>query len=216
VSSSPTCPNPARRGQRSCLRIRSAPRQPGPARRLAWQALLDQLRRGPARPHAGRRRAVAGSASADVIAYAARRVSTAGCDRAERWRMTRQPRWTSRRRDVAPASSVRTAEAYPPGPRAERHRAAASLAPPPVVEIVVARSPPTTSPSLDLYALGRAAVGCTPTRAVTRTWPWHWPVRSPIVPAAWRPALLPQRIHAMLRERLRRCPGRARRCSSPR
>jgi DNA-binding CsgD family transcriptional regulator len=153
------------------------------ARRMAWQALLDRcVQDGPVLLLIDDAQWL-DAASTDVIAYAARR---------------------SGRRNIRAV----VAERWPEEGETQLSRAQA-LAPTPAIEIVV---PPLAADDLaqllDLYALpARAASklhadsGGNPYLALALGGAF-----ADSSPVAWRPAPLPQRIHALLRERIEALP----------
>jgi DNA-binding CsgD family transcriptional regulator len=165
-------------------------------RRLAWQALLERCaERGPVLILIDDAHWL-DAASADVIAYAARRIGGRKVRAvvAERW--PEQPdgaRWSEQHDGV----------------RTELHRAA-SLAPGPVAEMVVGPlEADDIAELLELYALpARAASklhadsGGNPFLALALGGAFADRISVP-----WRPPPLPQRIHALLRDRIGALPA---------
>jgi DNA-binding CsgD family transcriptional regulator/tetratricopeptide (TPR) repeat protein len=160
-------------------------------RRLAWHALLERCaERGPVLLLIDDAQWLDG-ASADVIAYAARRVA------GRKVRAVVAERWPEQHDGVRPELAPR----------------AASLAPTPVMEIAV---PPLDADEiaelLDLYALPARAAnrlhadsGGNPYLALALGGAF-----ADRISAAWRPQPLPQRIHALLRDRIGALPAEVR------
>jgi DNA-binding CsgD family transcriptional regulator len=160
-------------------------------RRLAWQALLERCaERGPVLLLIDDAQWLDG-ASADVIAYAARRVG------GRKVRAVVAERWPEQH------DGTRTGLA----PRA------AALAPSPVTELTV---PPLDADEiaelLDLYALPARAAnrlhadsGGNPYLALALAGAF-----ADRISVAWRPQPLPQRIHALLRDRIGALPAEVR------
>ena len=160
-------------------------------RRLAWHALLERCaERGPVLLLIDDAQWLDG-ASADVIAYAARRVA------GRKVRAVVAERWPEQHDGARPELAPR----------------AASLAPTPVMEIAV---PPLDADEiaelLDLYALPARAAnrlhadsGGNPYLALALGGAF-----ADRISAAWRPQPLPQRIHALLRDRIGALPAEVR------
>jgi DNA-binding CsgD family transcriptional regulator/tetratricopeptide (TPR) repeat protein len=160
-------------------------------RRLAWHALLERCaERGPVLLLVDDAQWLDG-ASADVIAYASRRVV------GRKVRAVIAERWPEQDE----------------GGRAELGPRAAALTPAPVIELTV---PPLDADEiaelLDLYALPARAAnrlhadsGGNPYLALALAGAF-----ADRISVAWRPQPLPQRIHALLRDRIGALPGQVR------
>jgi DNA-binding CsgD family transcriptional regulator len=180
------------------------------ARRLAWHALLERC--------AGASPVLIliddaqwlDAASADVIAFAARRTT------GRRIRAVVAERWPDRDDefkiehgpdddDTDVGADLESSHWRVTLPRGGRPHRAASLAPPPVTEIVVPPlEPADLAELLDLYALPARAAGKlhadsggNPYLALALGGAF-----ADRTSAVWRPAPLPQRIHALLQDRV--------------